>query len=303
MNAKYINTKYTNSAAFHCLENLEENSLDLNLIHTGKEHCIPGHIYSGIRNEYIIHFVLSGSGFYSTDDSNNTWPLSAGQMFVIYPNEHVTYGSSKHDPLSYAWIGFRGMRAETLLKQCNFSKGKRILPSPDSSDILKFIDQILKHKALTKANDLVREANLLLLLSYLIEFHTKNMHKDEKEDYDYSSNVYVSLAIEHIKLMYSKGISVQDIAEHIGISRAYLNRAFQKELNLSVQKFLINFRMHKAASLLNSTNMSVKEISTAVGYDDQLAFSKTFKKKFGVSPKNFRSYDPLPMDTYAEKQS
>ena len=52
------NVKYTDSATFRCLENLKEGSLDISLIHTGKEHCPPGHICSMPRDEFIIHFVL-----------------------------------------------------------------------------------------------------------------------------------------------------------------------------------------------------------------------------------------------------
>ena len=59
------NVKYTDSATFRCLENLKEVSLDISLIHTGKEHCSPGHICSIPRDEFIIHFVLDGAGFYS----------------------------------------------------------------------------------------------------------------------------------------------------------------------------------------------------------------------------------------------
>ena len=52
-----------------------------------------------------------------------------------------------------------------------------------------------------------------------------------------------------------------DIADNIGISRAYLN-SFQKELGMSAQTFLIDYKMHKAASLLVSTSLSVKEIAS-----------------------------------------
>ena len=48
--------------------------------------------------------------------------------------------------------------------------------------------------------------------------------------------------------------------------------------------------MHKAANFLVSTTMPIKEIADQVGYNDQLAFSKAFKNKFGMSPKNYRTY-------------
>lgn len=51
----------------------------------------------------------------------------------------------------------------------------------------------------------------------------------------------------------------------------------------------MNLRMEKAKSLLRKTNMSINAISNALGYTDQLAFSKIFKKHYGVSPKIYRS--------------
>lgn len=57
---------------------------------------------------------------------------------------------------------------------------------------------------------------------------------------------------------------------------------------MSIQQCLISFRMHKAANLLVSTTLTIKEISNETGYTDQLTFSKAFKKKFGVSPTQYR---------------
>ena len=61
------------------------------------------------------------------------------------------------------------------------------------------------------------------------------------------------------------------------------------------------YKMHKAASLLVSTSLSVKEIANNVGYEDQLVFSKAFKKKFGMSPKNYKTHKEM-MDKFNEKQ-
>lgn len=294
------NVKYTDSVNFRCLEHLRGTSLDLTLLHAGREQCDPLHICPDTRDEYIIHFVLSGKGFYSAN--GNTWTLESGQMFVIYPGEPITYGSDATDPWQYAWIGFSGIRADAILRQCGFSPKKLVLPFPPQSEqVTDCINYILDCKALTVADDLRREASLLLLFSRLIDNHSKLKYKHPSGTHDYGSNVYVELAIEHIKYHYQDGINVSDIAEHIGISRAYLNHAFQKELGLSIQKFLIDFRMHKAANLLVSTADSVKEISRAVGYEDQLAFSKAFKKKFEMSPKNYRSYKAKTVN-YSEKQ-
>ena len=110
-----------------------------------------------------------------------------------------------------------------------------------------------------------------------------------------------SLPLNILKICIKRESGISDIADNIGISRAYLNSSFQKELGMSAQTFLIDYKMHKAASLLVSTSLSVKEIANNVGYEDQLVFSKAFKKKFGMSPKNYKTHKEM-MDKFNEKQ-
>lgn len=280
--------KYTNNTYCQCLEDLGETSMEITLVHMGKEECKPYHAVSATRNEYILHFILSGNGFYSIN--GNTYSLGSGQMFLIPPQEPIVYCADTNNPWTYVWIGFKGIRVDTLLKYCGFSKSNWVLPAPDPDEYLSCFDDLLEHKALNISEDIYRESVLLKLFAILVRHHDQLTLKDNQEQTGYSDNSYVNLAIDYINKMYMQGIGVTDIADSIGISRAHLNYSFQKELNISIQKFLIDFRMHKSANLLVSTALSVKEISNMVGYNDQLVFSRAFKKKFGMSPKNYRTY-------------
>lgn len=280
--------KYTNSEEFKCLEDLNGTSTEITLIHTGRETCMPYHAFSGIRDEYIIHFILSGHGFYSAGGS--TWPLAGGQMFLIYPNETVTYCADRNDPWSYFWVGFKGSRTEAILKQCGFSKERLTLPSPDPNDISACMNELFAHVDLNYSDSLYRESVLLKLFA-ILNLHYMTLASEGKlpQDSD-SGNIYVNRAIDYINETYMKDITVADIADHLGISRTHLNHVFQDALNLSVQNFLMTFRMERAAILLTDTSDSVKEISRRVGYVDPLVFSKAFKRKFGISPKQYRTY-------------
>lgn len=272
-----------------CLEDFSETSMEITLVHVGREDCKPYHAVSASRDEYIIHFILSGNGFYSTN--GNTWSLGSGQMFLIYPDEPVVYCADAINPWSYVWIGFKGIRVDTILKKCGFSKNHLCLPAPPADEYMSCFDELLEHKALNFSEDLYRESILLKLFAIIVNHHAKLALKDNQGQNGYSDNAYVNLAIDYINKMYMQGIGVSDIADSIGITRSHLNHVFQKELNISIQNFLIDFRMHKAANLLVSTAMSIKEISDQVGYNDQLVFSKAFKKKFGMSPKSYRTCD------------
>lgn len=269
-----------------CMKDFSETSMEITLVHAGKEYCNPYHAVSASRDEYIIHFILSGEGFYSANGS--TWSISHGQMFLIYPDEPVVYCADAVNPWSYVWIGFKGIRVDTILKNCGFSRNHLCLSAPHPDEYMNCFDDLFNHEDAGFSNDLYRESVLLKLFSILARHHAAPNRNAVREQSGYSDNNYVNHAVDYIGKMYMQGISVSDIADNVGITRSHLNHVFQKELNISIQNFLIDFRMHKSANLLVSTAMSIKEISNQVGYNDQLVFSKAFKKKFGMSPKSYR---------------
>ena len=280
-------TRYTKEEHFHCLENLTETPIELSLIHCGMEECRPLHIWHGVRYEYIIHFVRDGHGVFSVD--NRTYHLSKGQMFLIWPKVEITYIADETDPWKYCWIGFRGSAAERALSDCGFGPQVDVLDAPALAPIEKNISLILDHYEQVPGNMFLRASCLLSILGYLMESAQRPAEQETGSPAPYSrTNVYVTRAISYIKLHFADDLTIVDIAGAVGISRAYLNRAFQKELGMSVQHFLIDYRLHVAASLLMNTTLSVSEIAENVGYDDPLAFSKAFRKKFQLSPRNYR---------------
>lgn len=283
-----VNVKYTNSQDFRCLEDMSLVSMELDLLHMGKEQCKPYHAISGTRDEYIIHFVVSGTGFYSINGAN--YPINAGQMFLIYPNTPIVYCADTNNPWSYMWIGFKGLRAEAILKQCGFSKNKPVLPSPDENELNSCFDELFNHIVQDYAGSLYRESILMKLMALLVSTHKQNIKEDGSENSILNKNRHLDAAIDYINTHYMQEISVTDIAAHAGISQGYLNQLFTKHANISIQNYLIDFRMYKAANLLVATDYSIKEISNMVGYRDSLVFSKAFKRKFDMSPKAYRNY-------------
>lgn len=68
----------------------------------------------------------------------------------------------------------------------------------------------------------------------------------------------------------------------------YLCRLFRQEMNTTPHKYLANLRLEAAASMLRQgAGRSVTEIARACGYSDPLYFSRVFKKRYGVSPREY----------------
>ena len=89
-------------------------------------------------------------------------------------------------------------------------------------------------------------------------------------------------------------ISVEDIAESSGLNRSYFGKIFRESVGKTPQEFLIGYRMIKAAELLRLTQYPVGEIGCAVGYPNQLHFSRAFKSVYGMSPRNWRKLNTDP---------
>ena len=86
---------------------------------------------------------------------------------------------------------------------------------------------------------------------------------------------------------------MEDIADHCGLNRSYFGKIFKSAMGQTPQTFLLNYRMTKAAELLKLTRLSIGDTGKAVGYDNQLHFSRAFKNVFGVSPRAWRNQNQL----------
>lgn len=98
----------------------------------------------------------------------------------------------------------------------------------------------------------------------------------------------VERAIEYIRERYSEPLTLTEIAESALLSRFYFTRVFKEETGLTPGRFLAAVRIHEAKRLIESTSMSIADISLAVGYNSLGSFTSSFTASVGVSPGRFR---------------
>ena len=74
----------------------------------------------------------------------------------------------------------------------------------------------------------------------------------------------------------------------VGVSSFYLSKLFKEEKGVTYINFISDKRLEKSRQMLAETDLSIKEITGEVGYNDQNYFSRIFKNKYGLSPKEYR---------------
>ncbi len=98
----------------------------------------------------------------------------------------------------------------------------------------------------------------------------------------------IRMAKQYVQENYSRQVSLEDVAEAINMSPAYLSTMFKKEMGINFSDFLISCRMDAAKNILRTTDLPINEVAEKVGYTDARYFSKTFSKMVGLKPSAYR---------------
>lgn len=99
----------------------------------------------------------------------------------------------------------------------------------------------------------------------------------------------IAKAIQFIKQNYTDNISLQIVADHVGLSFSYLSNLFKRELQISFIDYLNRYRIERAKELLSSSQLKSYDIAVQVGFSPEYTyFSKVFKKVTGLNPNEYR---------------
>src|SRR5947208_7854580 len=98
----------------------------------------------------------------------------------------------------------------------------------------------------------------------------------------------VKEAVTSIRFSIDQPLSLNRIADTLGVHPSYLSRTFKKALGMTLTDYINKFRIEEAKYMLDQGNESVATIALSVGYNDPNYFSKVFTKLEHVTPKNYR---------------
>lgn len=128
-----------------------------------------------------------------------------------------------------------------------------------------------------------------LSMNAIIEF-TKHV-REEKQDTSSSLHPSIYNCIQYIRERVYTPVTVAEIADYAGYSPEHFSRIFKKESGFNAGEFIMNSKLYESKKLLKFTNMTIGEISSQLYFSNQSHFQKSFKKKFHMTPLQFRNSD------------
>ena len=266
-----------------------ENFLDLRLYQYGWEQCAPLHSFGPyVRNHYLFHYIISGRGYleHTGDDGvTRRHELQANQGFLIAPGQVNTYCALRDDPWKYVWLEFDGLRAAEYLDTAGLGANRPIYRPKTLSMGESVRDSMLYITAHSDASALHLIGHLFLFMDTLVQSSSakRELRGNRLQDF------YIQEAVTYMEQNYQRELSVEEIADVCKLNRSYFSKLFKENMGCPPQEFLIRLRLAKATEFMKTSGASIGDISVLCGYPNQLHFSRAFKKRYGMSPREWRN--------------
>ena len=236
------------------------------------------HLGPIVPERYIINIVEAGRGV--LDIGNRRLNVVAGQAFVLFPGKQVSWKADGLEPWNYIGVELAGEDVGKFIERLGLTP---------QTPLIEFSSA---HKAMDLAYDLFMECSKkyqsLFAISGCFSALLECVEESLVARKIPAKNFYMNRAVEYIKEHYNENLSVENIANMLGIERSYLSRLFKTYKNKSTQNYIIDYRIQRAKKMFEEEDLNVSQVCTAVGYTNIYCFSRIFKSRVGMSPKEYR---------------
>lgn len=232
------------------------------------------------EDSWRIHWIEEGEGLIGVD-GGKFMPLRAGDVFVMSPGRSYRREDSRRKPWRYRWLMLRGTHVAEALNLAGLPADKVLA----RSGMIGRLEPVFASMRRAFAAD---SPSLLSLCGYAYacldacaadESHEVRPAKTEGRR--------AALTAEWLRQNYARGVTVEDAAKAMGMSRSGLFRVFREHTGQNPKAYLDHLRVEHARHLLRRGDYTVKEIAARCGFSDARHFSRTFTRKTGVQPSDF----------------
>ena len=228
-----------------------------------------------IRNVFLVECCIGGYGSITINDK--LFPITPRSAYFLLPGDTVTHRADEVEPREGFYVSFWGMEYASILKRAGISADHPFAP-PEA------FDEILEH---TKAiYEMQGDADLgaeMRRQSHLYAVFGALLRSSDTTD----TNARVARAIGYMETNYPNPISVELLADEVGLERSYLSTLFKEHTGTSPHAYLTSIRVKMAAQLMQDDRYSMSEIAEAVGLQAQ-NFARIFRRELGVTPLEYK---------------
>ncbi|MDR0877103.1 MAG: AraC family transcriptional regulator, partial [Treponema sp.] len=234
--------------------------------------------------DFQIVYISDGEGSFCAE--GKTYAVRSGSMLLLLPGMKHFYKPLYETGWHEYWVGFTGSFFNGLLKEGILSREHIFFEIGLRDYVLSIFTQIFDEVRSQEPLYQVKACSkVFLLLAELLTFERRKEHPH------YSQQQKI---VEKIKFLMEENIcnriDIPDIAQTMGISTSWLNDVFKTYTSMTPYQYYIQIKINKACRLIESTDISIKEASFKLGFDDPYYFSRLFKQKTGIPPSKWKRF-------------
>ena len=238
-------------------------------------------------------FTLVADGVLENHVNKTVETYQANTLFFTTTQDKHFLRKSGTKPLRYINILVKESYLTKLLNDISPTFKEKLLNGPHAypfpRDLIAKVEDVLHKITLLPSqrfkpfyNDSLNSV-FLLLLQYLFSLQIEFLSEMSKK-----KSQWLQQLKEVMQAHDSQTYTVKDLCEKFNYSRMQLNRLFNTYLNTSPHQYLIDYKLSYAQSLLRNSDLKLADIAMATGYSTLSQFNTNFKKKFGMTPKEYR---------------
>jgi len=233
--------------------------------------------------QYILIYCMEGQGVINVMDSKIE--LKPNSFYIIPPDIKHAYYAVQKDPWSIYWVHFTGPQSENLFRKFkggNMAAARFISFEERRVNLFENLMDVLENGYSSDNIEFVNISLWQLIGSFIFNSYFTEIGKEKVE------GDLITTSIKYMKEHLDEPLKVNTIASHFNYSNSHFFSLFKKKTGYSPIHYFNHLKIQRACQFLSFTDMSVKEISFSLGYEDPLYFSRLFKKTMNISPLQYR---------------
>ncbi len=248
---------------------------------TRREELKTEGVISNYHHRFELLFVLDQGGPARVGDT--TYELTPGEAILIFPNQFHHYLDIASDSFDWLIVTFELNQATTLNKLRNS-------PRRLNQESCLWIEKTLREytrPAPHGPNPVETAYCLGHALQTMIASPEIAFERRKPQSQDDTRDQILEGINTYVRAHLHQAITIQDLSSHLGYSVSHLRTVFRQSLGLSLGRYIRESRLSRAAELLQRSHKTVSEVAHETGFESLFAFSRAFKKTYGIPPKSY----------------
>ncbi len=256
-----------------------------------ERHCHNYWEFSIVTKGTILHKI-----------GNHARTVEENTLLVIRPDDAHSLHNATDGELSYLTLGVRSNVLQTILTSLSDGLYESLLKGPyiefrlTPSTTIYYTNMF--NKLHTSIHDQQTRDDLLstIFISVVRELLLCNTQSKQTHNYSPTVNEF----IEYMRKPENLTLSINDIIQNMNYSHCHLIRLFKKETGTTPSQYFLKIKLNYARNLLETTNLSVLDIASTVGFSSLGHFTEVFKKQYSLPPANYRKKWNIYYDSFDE---